>query len=276
MLTEIANALDVTLSYLLGIDSSPAPTSDGFIEVPLYGSIAAGTPIEMLPTDDMHPIPVIVRDKYPDAFLLKVRGESMNRVLPNGCYALIDPAKTVERDGKPYAVCVNGYDATIKRVRKLANGYELAPDSNDPTYRAQVYDYGIEGTDEWQVCLGDQWQIGNARFEVSQGRQPCWKLNERFGVPDIAAQVQHNLRCGWYLRVLQSGRIQAGDSVQLLARSYAEWPLSRILELIDSRNCQPQAMREVLQLPLPPSWQHMFQRRLDTGECEDWQRRLFG
>jgi hypothetical protein len=35
-------------------------------------------------------------------------------------------------------------------------------------------------------------------------------------------------------------------------------------------------MREVLQLPLPPSWQHMFQRRLDTGECEDWQRRLFG
>ena len=53
-------------------------------------------------------------------------------------------------------------------------------------------------------------------------------------------------------------------------------PLSRILELIDSRNCQPQAMREVLQLPLPPSWQHMFQRRLDTGECEDWQRRLFG
>jgi len=134
----------------------------------------------------------------------------------------------------------------------------------------------IEGTDEWQVCLGDQWQIGSARFEVSQGRQPCWKLNERFGVPDIAAQVQHNLRCGWYLRVLQSGHIQAGDSVQLLARPYAEWPLSRILELIDSRNCQPQAMREVLQLPLPPSWQHMFQRRLDTGECEDWQRRLFG
>ena len=166
MLAEIANALDVTLSYLLGIDSSPAPTSDGFIEVPLYGSIAAGTPIEMLPTDDMHPIPIIVRDKYPDAFLLKVRGESMNRVLPNGCYALIDPAKTVERDGKLYAVCVNGYDATIKRVRKLANGYELAPDSNDPTYRAQVYDYGIEGTDEITVigrvvwyCVPFDWEI---------------------------------------------------------------------------------------------------------------------
>jgi len=101
-------------------------------------------------------------------------------------------------------------------------------------------------------------------------------LRLKRNLPGIAAQVQHNLRCGWYLRVLQSGHIQAGDSVHLLARPYAEWPLSRILELIDSRNCQPQAMREVLQLPLPPSWQHMFQRRLDTGECEDWQRRLFG
>lgn len=149
-LERLADAFGCLPSELIE-GKSPAPTPDGYIEVPLYGSIAAGTPIEMLPTDDMHPIPVIVRDKYPDAFLLKVRGESMNRVLPNGCYALIDPAKTVERDGKPYAVCVNGYDATIKRVRKLANGYELAPDSNDPTYRAQVYDYGIEGTDEITV-----------------------------------------------------------------------------------------------------------------------------
>lgn len=131
--------------------SRPTPTPDGYVEVPLYGSIAAGTPIEMLPTDDMHPIPVIVRDKYPDAFLLKVRGESMNRVLPDGCYALIDPAKTVECDGKPYAVCVNGYDATIKRVCKLANGYELVPDSTDPTYQAKLYNYNVEDTEKITV-----------------------------------------------------------------------------------------------------------------------------
>lgn len=144
----------------------PIPTPDGYIEVPLYGSIAAGTSIEVLPMDDMHPIPVIVRDKYPDAFLLKVCGESMNRVIPNGCYALIDPVKTIECDGKPYAVCVNGYDATIKRVKRLANGYELAPDSYDPTYRAQVYDYGVEGTDRITVigrvvwyCVPFDWEI---------------------------------------------------------------------------------------------------------------------
>ncbi|OAM26738.1 MULTISPECIES: MOSC domain-containing protein [Eikenella] len=134
----------------------------------------------------------------------------------------------------------------------------------------------IEGTDEWQVCLGDQWQIGTARFEVSQGRQPCWKLNERFEIADMAERVQHNLRCGWYLRVLQTGGIQAGDSVALLSRPFPDWPLVRILALIDSRSCDETALREVLALPLPASWRQMFERRLETGVCEDWQRRLYG
>lgn len=75
----------------------------------------------------------------------------MNRVLPNGCYALVDPDDREPVDNQAYAVCVNGYSATVKRVRRLANGFELVPDSTDPTYRPMVYDYGVEGTDEITV-----------------------------------------------------------------------------------------------------------------------------
>lgn len=71
----------------------------------------------------------------------------MNRVLPNGCYALVDPRQTADCDGAPYAVCVNGYDATIKRVRKLNNGFELVPDSNDPTYEKKTYNYNDPDTE---------------------------------------------------------------------------------------------------------------------------------
>ena len=122
-----------------------------FIDVPLLGSIAAGTPIEMVETDKSHPVPAKVMERYPDAKLLEVKGSSMNRILPDGCYALVDPCDNVERDNQPYAVCVNGYDATIKRVRKLDNGFELAPDSTDPTFKPKVYDYGEEGTEEITV-----------------------------------------------------------------------------------------------------------------------------
>lgn len=148
-----ADLYDTTVDYILGIVSyrgkTIKPTSEetDFVEVPLYGSIAAGTPIEMTETEGKFPIPAKKHEQYPKAFLLKVEGESMNKILPNGCYALIDPCQEVERDNQPYAVCVNGYDATVKRVHKLNNGFELVPDSTDPTYKPAIYDYGIEGTE---------------------------------------------------------------------------------------------------------------------------------
>ena len=149
VLIKMSSALDVTLSYLLGLkDTAEASSSDDhFKDVPVYGSIAAGTPIEMIETDGSFPVPSKVMGKYPDSFLLKVKGNSMDRVLPDGCYALIDPCETINESGKAYAVCVNGFDATIKRVKKLANGFELVPDSTDPTYKPVVYDYGVEGTE---------------------------------------------------------------------------------------------------------------------------------
>ena len=44
-------------------------------------------------------------------------------------------------------------------MKKLANGFELAPDSDDPTYRPMVYDYGIEGTDEITVIGRVFWYV---------------------------------------------------------------------------------------------------------------------
>ena len=164
-LVNLSKALGVSISNLLGMTDNNEPEDD-FVDVPLYGSIAAGTPILMDSAESMHPVPTIVRKRYPDAFLLRVEGNSMNRVLPNGSFALVDPCDEVTADNKPHAVCVNGYSATIKRVRKLANGFELAPDSTDPTYKPVVYDYGVEGTETITVigrvvwyCVPFDWEF---------------------------------------------------------------------------------------------------------------------
>lgn len=146
VLIKLSSVLDVTISYLLGLENASIP-NNSTVDVPSYGSIAAGTPIEMVEVKDSQPVPVKVHERFPKAFLLKVEGESMNRILPNGSYALIDPAQKEPISGKPYAVCVNGYDATIKRVVKLSNGFELTPDSSDPTFRPTVYDFNEPGTD---------------------------------------------------------------------------------------------------------------------------------
>lgn len=143
----LADIFSVPLSALLDVDQKEQ-LSSGFVEIPLYGAIAAGTPIEMIAVEDTFPVPDKVHEKHPDAFLLKVVGESMNKILPNGCYALVDPCEDVEVNGQPYAVCVNGYDATVKRVDKLANGFRLRPDSNDPTYAEKTYNYNEPDTEQ--------------------------------------------------------------------------------------------------------------------------------
>ena len=139
---------------------------EDWVDVPLYGSIAAGTPIEMMEVEDVHSIPAVVAGRYPNAFLLKVEGDSMSRILPDGSYALVNPCSQVDHDGKPYAVCVNGYDATIKRVHHLNNGFELIPDSIDPTYAPVVYNYNDPGTDTITIIgevvyyvLPDDWSF---------------------------------------------------------------------------------------------------------------------
>lgn len=137
----------------------------GSVDVPLYGTIAAGQPIETLHIDDTFPIPVALHDEYPDAFLLRMVGTSMNRVFPDGCYVLIDPCTTIDQPGKPYAVNVGTNAATVKRVQPLANGVRLEPDSHDPTYRPMVFDFADENAEEVSVigrvvwyCLPPEWQ----------------------------------------------------------------------------------------------------------------------
>lgn len=142
-LQRLVDALGVTTDDLLAKGGNPS----GFADLPLYGSIAAGTPIDMMEVDSTHPVPLRVANAHPGAFLLKVEGESMNRILPNGCYAVVEPCNDVKHDGKPYAVCINGYAATVKRVKKLANGFQLIPDSTDPTYETHTFNYNNPGTE---------------------------------------------------------------------------------------------------------------------------------
>jgi MOSC domain-containing protein YiiM len=127
---------------------------------------------------------------------------------------------------------------------------------------------------ETDVCIGDRWQVGTAELEVSQGRQPCWKLNLRFGVTDMAKRVQETQRAGWYCRVLSLGRIDTNLSMTLLHRPHPDWSIARLLAVIRDRECSNQILNTVLQLPLTPSWQKLFQRRADTQSVEDWSKRM--
>jgi MOSC domain-containing protein YiiM len=134
----------------------------------------------------------------------------------------------------------------------------------------------IEGWDEHTVCIGDLWHVGSAVLAVSQGRQPCFKLNLRFGVADMAARVQNSLRAGWYLRVVEPGVLVAGDRAELVERPHPGHSIASLLTLIRDRATDARRLAPVLALPLSPSWRCLFERRMQTGQTEDWSSRLHG
>ncbi|AMR87660.1 LexA family protein [Bacillus thuringiensis] len=107
--------------------------------VPLLGAIAAGTPLEMVTVEEWINVPVEITDNHPHAFLLRVVGDSMNKVIPPNMLALIDPAIEI-KNGDIAAVAVNGFDATLKRFYKFQDGITLEPESYNPEHKTQFYD----------------------------------------------------------------------------------------------------------------------------------------
>lgn len=141
VIEDMASLFGVSKSEIIG--ESLIPTS-GLVPVPLYGSVAAGVPIEMLPVDDMKEAPARYVDDDPDAYLVRVRGNSMSRRIQDTDFALVSPKYTEPNEHDMFLITVNGDDATIKKVRVLENGIELVPDSYDPTFRPVTIDYNDE------------------------------------------------------------------------------------------------------------------------------------
>jgi len=132
------------------------------------------------------------------------------------------------------------------------------------------------GLCEADLCLGDVLRCGEARLEVVQTRQPCWKLNDRFGVADMALRVQQSGMTGWYYRVLEPGALEPGQMLSLEHRPFPRWSLTRVLEVLYQRTLDQAALHELSELPLVPSWRKLVDRRLQERRVEDWSKRLYG
>ena len=92
--------------------------------------------------------------------------------------------------------------------------------------------FTIDDLDETNVCIGDVYTVGGAVVQVSQPRQPCWKIAARWRMPDLLDRVLNSGRTGWYVRVLQEGVVQAGDALQLVERPNPAWSVARATDVI--------------------------------------------
>lgn len=153
-LVKLSDYFKVSIDDLFGRTELPKgairAVSTPTVEVPLYGTIAAGWGDEPIETDETYPLMVPLRDRYPHAFMLRVRGNSMDKVIKDGMLALIDPDSELH-ENDIVAAFINGNEATLKRYVPLANGIMLSPDSFDPTYKEEIIDFADPAQDPWKI-----------------------------------------------------------------------------------------------------------------------------
>ena len=120
----------------MGTVLQPTP-SDSY--APIAGNVAAGEAREVFELGyESHWVRPDILESYPDGFFLVIKGDSMDRVLPDGCFAFVAPGPVMS--GDVAAVKVNGDEATVKRVTVMDGLVVLSPESSNPEHKRRVID----------------------------------------------------------------------------------------------------------------------------------------
>lgn len=97
-----------------------------------------------------------------------------------------------------------------------------------------------------EVHIGDTFRLGSAVVQVSQPRRPCWKINHKYGNAHIAPFIMSEAISGWYYRVLETGQLKVGDSIEFLERLDDSVSVAQIWQIFMDR-LERKASRE----PIP-------------------------
>ena len=108
-------------------------------EIPIVSQISAGLPIYAEENILEHTyIATKKLNSNKEIFGLRVNGDSMDKEFRDGDVVIVEKDAVVE-NGQIAVVQVNGYDATVKRVRYEKDRIILIPESNNPAHYPQVY-----------------------------------------------------------------------------------------------------------------------------------------
>ena len=130
------------------------------------------------------------------------------------------------------------------------------------------------GFTEVSLCIGDVLTLGTARVQVGQGCQPCWKLNAHLNEKTLAARFQKTGRVGWYYRVLESGSVAEGDTLELIDRPQPDWSLAHVVKVRFDPQLDTETAIKLSHVPeLTEGWQSAFARKA-KGASENTDKRL--
>lgn len=114
------------------------------------------------------------------------------------------------------------------------SNYSMWKDDVDqlPTYAMFGENLTVTNLDEREAYFGNQYQLGEAIIEISEIREPCWKIQTKYQIPDLVKRMSTSGKTGFYFRVIQEGYVTVEDNLKLIKTAEKETKLS-VYELND-------------------------------------------
>ncbi len=107
----------------------------------------------------------------------------------------------------------------------------------------------VEGINESEIRIGDVFKLGEAVVQVTQPRQPCYKLGIRAGNQQIVADFWDSPFPGVYVRVLQEGNVRRGDEMVLLESATGNMSLSDVFALFTHGRRDVEKLQKAVAIP---------------------------
>lgn len=131
------------------------------------------------------------------------------------------------------------------------------------TYGAFGENFTLSGLPESEACLGDIFRVGSATIQICQPRQPCRNVARRWDRKDLPGKMADLGWTGYYLRVLETGDVGAGDSLFLLERSHPDLTILTVNRAMYQQEGGDDLMRRLATLPIfAVSGRKVFQKRV--------------
>ncbi len=121
----------------------------------------------------------------------------------------------------------------------------------------------VKGLDESKLVIGDIYKVGNALVQISQSREPCFKVAVKFESEAIIKQFIDYKSPGTYLRVLEEGTVQIGDTFQLIEKAENSLTTLDFYRQLFAKEKNQELIRRIINNPaLPEKKQNQFKKFL--------------
>lgn len=146
-------------------------------------------------------------------------------------------ADLVHHGGIDKAVCVYPYEHYLHWGKVLHKQLDLGAFGENVT---------VKGMIETDVHIGDVFQLDEAIVQITQPREPCYKIAKRYNLKQFPMLIQETGYSGYYLKVIKEGYVNEQPIMKLLEKHSSSVTVDEVNNVLYHDNENSNTIEKIL------------------------------